>query len=295
MKNIFFKRLFLWSIERFPPIQILAAFLTFSITTLPIHGSRERFLATGTFIVYSILLILRILDEHKDYQSDLIAHPKRVLQSGVVSLSDLRRLGLVFGLSCLTVVAVYFLKIEVLISGFFLVTWIVLMTAEFFIKNWISKRLLIYSLSHLLLSPLLIYFCATLVGTQYNQYLVFMMLLSFFAAFSYEVARKSKGLDEQNPHELNYVGVYGSKTSMFLLFAVNLALIWSSIQLAYAFGTPLPVVLIAIYVLAFLASTLSCIAFIYQSSSRARKLNESISGLVGLIGFVVPLAWNYYA
>src|SRR5690606_3218576 len=43
------------------------------------------------------VLLLRVLDEHKDFERDRQAYPGRLLSRGVVTLPELRRVGLVIG------------------------------------------------------------------------------------------------------------------------------------------------------------------------------------------------------
>jgi hypothetical protein len=291
MKKKFLNRIILWSIERFPPIQILTAFLTFAIVCLPLTQSGLPVLfSSGTFIVFSILLTLRVIDEHKDYSSDQIAHPERLLQKQVLSLSDLRKVAYFFSALSGLIVIVSYLNTAVIVALSLLLIWGFLMTKEFFVHNWLSKKLIIYSISHLLISPFLIYFCAAIAGTQDNEKIVSMMMVSFFCAFSYEVARKIKGHDEENLNESNYINSYGVTKSLVLWVIVSILAIVASttmvdvnpVKLYFYLGT-------VFYVL------LSAFLFYKHPVKKYRKLNEAAAGMVGLISFVVPLAQIIYA
>lgn len=291
MKKPFINRIFLWSLERFPPIQVVSAFLTFAIVTLPLVQPDHlmQTLCYGTWIVWSILLVLRVLDEHKDYESDLVAHPERRLQKGELSLSDLRKVAFFFSATSFLLIVVIALRVQVLIALGALIFWIFLMTKEFFVHRWLFERLFLYSVSHLLVSPFLIYFSATLVGTQNNANIIFMMAISFFSAFSYEVARKIKGTDEENLKEMNYVNAYGVRGPVFLFFVVSCLALLSSTYLV-----ELTNIKIGIYLFAVVYVFIAALLFYKNPQKKFRKLNEAAAAAVGLISFLIPLSKMIY-
>ena len=62
-----------------------------------LKGYTPSFL-TGSFpgfiIFFFSIVHLRVLDEHKDYKRDIIAHPDRLLSRGIITLKDLRKVNL---------------------------------------------------------------------------------------------------------------------------------------------------------------------------------------------------------
>ncbi len=292
MKKPFLNRIILWSFERFPPVQFITAFLTFAIVCIPvaIQPNLCRNLFLGTWIVFSVLIILRILDEHKDYESDLVAHPERLLQKKILSLLDLRKVALFFLTTSLVLVFVFYRKATVYTSLLGLIFWGFLMTKEFFVKKWLSERLFLYSISHLLISPALIYFCATLVGSENNKNIYLMMLTSFFSAFSYEVARKIKGTDEENINEMNYVNAYGIINPLILFVCVSVFALLASIQMVQLTNLNL-----IFYMIGFVYCIAAAILFYKKPVKKFRKLNEAAAATVGLIAFLVPLSKLFYA
>lgn len=291
MKKNYLNRIMLWSLERFPPVQILTAFLTFSLVCIPLAGSSSLMipLVCGTWIVFSVLLTLRVLDEHKDYESDLIAHPERLLQKKVVSLNDLRILALFFSLTSLALIILFFYSVAAVVALWVLIFWGFLMTKEFFAKEWLSKKLWLYSVSHLLISPLLIYFCATLVQTENNSNLMWMMLVSFFSAFSYEVARKINGDNEVNLKESNYVNSYGKAGPLLLFIAVSGFALFSSSQMV-----ELSTTLISIYSLCAVYVLSAAFLFFTKPIKKFRQLNEAAAATVGLVSILIPVSKLVY-
>jgi hypothetical protein len=287
MKKTFINRVILWSLERFPPIQIVTAFLTFAIVCLPLGRDQKisLLLIHGTWIVLSVLLILRVLDEHKDFESDMRAHPDRLLQRKILTLSDLQKVAYFFAITSLSLISFFYFRIEVVMALVFLLVWASLMTKEFFVKEWLSEKLFTYSVSHLLISPLLIYFCATLATTENNPNLILMMLVSFFCAFSYEVARKIKGSDEVNILEMNYVNSYGIQKPLALYTVVSVLALLCSSQLVQLTSFK-----IGIYIFGIVYVFTSAVVFNKKPIKKFRKLNEASAATVGVISFLVPLS-----
>lgn len=214
----------------------------------------------------------------------MIAHPERRLQKGLVSLKDLRKLGLLTVAAFIILLSTFTLNLQILFTFFLLVSWITLMTFEFFSKNWLQDRLFLYSVSHLLVSPFLILFCASLVGTLENRDLIYMVGVSFFSAFSYEVARKVKGLDEENKFEKNYMNSYGKNKSLVLYVSVSLFPILCSTQL-----TEVSSAYLFLYILAYVYVLLTSYLFYNRPIKKFRKLNEASSVTLSLISFVIPI------
>src|SRR3954469_6703226 len=90
-----------WARERFPLASgvffVLLYVLTLVVGRSALPGPIALSLRDipGLVALWSFFLWLRVLDEHKDFDNDLIAHPNRVLQRGLITLADLRRVGVV--------------------------------------------------------------------------------------------------------------------------------------------------------------------------------------------------------
>ncbi len=290
MKKSYLNRIILWSIERFPLVQIITAFLTFTIVCISLAGVNFSVIARGTWIVLSLLLLLRVLDEHKDFVSDSVAHPERLLQKGVLSLNDLKWLASFFCIVSLLLVLSFEVNLPIVFSLCALIAWIYLMYKEFFLKEWLSQKLFLYSVSHLFVSPFIIYFCACLVGTQNSQTIFYTMAVSFFSAFSYEVARKIKGKNEVNLLESNYVNSYGMLGPLILFVTVSILAVYSS-----TFLIQMDTFKLGFYIFSgcYVVAT-SCL-FYFKPQKNMRKLNEASAATIGLVSFIIPLLKLFYA
>lgn len=182
--------------ERFPPVNMmLFAILFFTVYSvarsfnavddIPLYN-----IALGVIAVISFFYRLRVFDEVKDYETDSINHPERVLQSGRVSIRQL------------AAIAVPLFLAEVLwslVCGWqtFLcwsaaVAYSLLMRYEFFASRFLKKYLLLYSFSHLLIMPLIIIWIwsAYVRPVGYSVPLAMLCLLSIAGGYSFELARK---------------------------------------------------------------------------------------------------------
>src|SRR5690349_3066406 len=89
-----------WMSERFPARNTVFFAVFHATALLGARAPRAGGPVTVTWrdvaafpAVWCFFLMLRVFDEHKDFDADAIAHPNRVLQRGLVTLRDLRVLG----------------------------------------------------------------------------------------------------------------------------------------------------------------------------------------------------------
>src|SRR3954454_3647791 len=98
----FARRLFAYLAERFPLLGhgvLIAAYYSsnqFLARTLtrpgePMHYDVSTVLGMLTLLCF--FFHLRVFDEHKDYAEDCVHYPQRILQSGLITLWDLKILG----------------------------------------------------------------------------------------------------------------------------------------------------------------------------------------------------------
>ena len=159
-------RLLAWMRERFPPANIVAAVLVWAAAlvwgrALSVTGPlplRPRDVI-GAMACIGFFLMLRVFDEHKDYTSDCVAHPGRVLQRGVITLRHLKVVGgLAIGVQLGASIAVDGGLGP--LTGTWLATfaWSLLMAKEFFVADWApATAWFLYAISHMFVMPLAVY------------------------------------------------------------------------------------------------------------------------------------------
>jgi 4-hydroxybenzoate polyprenyltransferase len=162
-------RLWRYQAERFPLAQhgvltvIFAAAACSFAASLTGDAIAWRAVLFGALIALMQFLLLRVADEHKDYETDLAHRPYRPVQRGLVSLRELRFVGAGAAVVMLAVtIATRSLQLLIILAalwGYFALMW-----AEFFAPKWLTKHPLLYLASHMVLLPLLAWLVA---GTQF--------------------------------------------------------------------------------------------------------------------------------
>lgn len=222
------KNILMWFSERFPAVSVFSAYL---IAAASLSWARYSTGQTVEFypadlwvgIVATLqFLLLRILDEHKDYEADLVAHPERVLQKGLVTLKQLKIIGLG---SCLLS-----LGLTLLLStqwGVFLwalmMFWTFLMTKEFFIEKFLRPKLFLYSFTHLMVLPFMALWMFSFaveapIATLPKAFVFFAFILA--NGLIYDVVRKMRGQDEVSDNEIMFTQIWGRKKVCFVVLGL---------------------------------------------------------------------------
>ena len=213
--------------ERFPPVNMMLFailfFTVYSISSLasPDAAPLDTVALVGALAVISFFFRLRVFDEIKDYEVDALNHPQRVLQSGRITLRQLKIAALVgttieLGWSVA-------MDSEVLIAWLIAVGYSLLMRYEFFVGDWLRKRLLIYALSHMLVMPLIIAWVWLAFSDVLNVHFVQLATLSLLAGFSFEIARKIHAPSAERPTVDSYSQSVGYRFSIVLVLLLLLA------------------------------------------------------------------------
>lgn len=224
-----------WASERFPLAETAAMLLGLYVVSLLYgralvdRGQLSFSLAdAGAFAaVWSFFLMIRVIDEHKDYERDLVDHPDRVLQRGLVTLAQLRALG----------VAAIVIQLVVSISldgGFGPVTtwWLIaiafvaLTARELFIGEWLNRRLLAYVMAHLPLWSLAVVWMAQ-IGARPRWLpvdVIWLALLGFVLPWGVDLARRiAPAAVQRPPVSTSYADSLGARRSALVLTFVVLA------------------------------------------------------------------------
>ncbi|SMF74197.1 hypothetical protein [Pseudobacteriovorax antillogorgiicola] len=177
-------------------------------------------LAVGCFF-----LLLRIYDEHKDYEIDREFHPDRPVARGVVSLTELKYL---FAGAWLVQVAItiafYGYDSPAFMAWAIAFVWSLLMAKEFFCGEWLQKRLLLYALSHMIIMiPLaywMIFLASQALPWQRPQAIVLSFMVFLTGAIG-EVARKTRSPQDEISGVDSYTSVLGVTGTAILLLILD--------------------------------------------------------------------------
>lgn len=227
------RRLSLYSKEMYPIIpRILVSFLLVSsqvIGVLAFFGTSRRY-AFGwgdvgvLFTVFAFLFCLRIADEFKDYENDLINYPERPLPSGRVYRKDLYVLAAVLLVS---MVSVNFMMPQSIVPFGMMLFYGFLMTVWFFQRERIEPSLVWALVTHnpvqLLISFYIIHYATERYGLPlWTWQNLFLALALYIPALLWEVSRKIKAPEDENQY-VTYSQVWGFRGSLWAVAGIALA------------------------------------------------------------------------
>jgi 4-hydroxybenzoate polyprenyltransferase len=145
----------------------------------------------GILVTISFFFRLRVFDEIKDFASDAVLYPQRVLQSGRVNLGQLQVLAWV-GAALELAWSVHRGWPATLGWGA-LFSYSLLMRYEFGVAEWLRARLLLYAISHMVIMPLVIswlWLAYAPLALFWQEGGLLLALLSLLGGFAFELARK---------------------------------------------------------------------------------------------------------
>ncbi len=165
--------------------------------------------------VFAFFAMLRLMDEHKDYDRDRVAHPERPLPRGLLGVArvekTIRRGSAI--MAAWPVAIAFSLSIEAALAYWIIVAYLWLMYEEFYIGEWLEPRPLLYAVSHQVIIFPLAVFSVLAAGTGDGSPAgnlgpgLLLGLLFIGPFFAYEVCRK---LDpDADPVLMTYLAVYG--------------------------------------------------------------------------------------
>lgn len=285
-----------WMQERFPPANALLFFILYLATAAVVKGLQPAPLhftlldVLACVLSWSFFLLLRVFDEHKDYELDCRNHPQRVLQSGRITLGYLKVLG--------TVSAVAQLAASMwLDQGFGPVTkawlammvWSCLMAKEFFIPDWLGRHLTWYAVSHMLVMPLTVFWLANLAspGAALSPDLLILMTLAFVSGFCFEITRKTKGMEEERDTIESYSRIFGTRGAAWIVIALVTTMLLVQYGLIHRVMGHLPAWALLVPAVAYGLALHYVRRFLQAPSAQARGKNEAAVALNMLVGYAV--------
>jgi 4-hydroxybenzoate polyprenyltransferase len=189
-----------------------------------------RFVA-GCLVLLFMFFHIRIVDEHKDYAQDLVVHPNRVLSRGLVTLTQLRRIGL--GVVAVELILSFLLGWPsfVMCLVLLLISWLIF--KEFYAGEVLNHNLLLNALLHMLVMPLYSLFVFSVATGHFPTDAPAAVLLyawvSYGVGLGYELSRKTRAPQDERPGLITYSAVMGPYPAAFaalwaLLFAGGISL-----------------------------------------------------------------------
>lgn len=233
----FFKKWYTYQKERFPVLAFgsyvfAIAFATYCFSNsefnkvYPLGTSFFDWKIILTMFVLGLLqfLMVRIIDEFKDYEEDCKYRPYRPVPRGLITLKELKVLFIICAILQIAITAIvnkYALKFLVLL-------WIVfyLMTKGFFIKKVLDKHILLEVTFDEIMMPVLVIFLSKFPNGRIfltNRYFLF-LFMTYVVSWIIEIARKVRCKEDEEEGVRTYTAVFGINKAMLLLNLLQLIL-----------------------------------------------------------------------
>ena len=293
-------RLIAWMHERFP-LENAVLFVVLYIAALSVGRALTTagpvtwtlIDALAFFAVWSFFLMLRVFDEHKDYELDCHNHPERVLQSGQITLGHLKVLGAI----AITLQIGFSLGLDqglgpISIAWAVVMTWSALMAVEFFCGAWLEQRLVLYALSHMLVMPMALVWMAQIgAGSEPLPLEVSALAgLSFLSGAAFEVTRKLKAPEDERETIDSYTKVLGTtRAPIVVMILLALGTLVLGLMVDILTKRPISPGWVAALIAVMLPALISLQGFRSAPSKKAVKRCEGTVALCMLSGYVIML------
>ena len=288
--------------ERFPLAGHGPLILAFSASAVALSALLRGAWPSGRAVLVafvSALLFffqLRVADEFKDADDDRRFRPYRPVPRGLVTLPELRRLGIAAALVQLG--AAWWLDARLLIVLALVWAYMALLSQEFFVADWLKARPFTYLWSHMLIVPLIDLYataCDWVPASAAPPGLGWFLAASFFNGVVVEIGRKLRSPDDEETGVETYTAAWGRPRAVGN-WIVALALAAASAAMASR-GVQLGVTVAALGACALLVAVLSGARFIQAPVAGSGKRFELFAGVWTLVMYlsvgILPLvvAW----
>lgn len=238
------KRIGIYLKEMFPPTAIIGSMLTavaVQMVYLRLYDLKVQsyfHLIVPALVLTFISLLIRIMDEFKDYQDDLTNFPERPLPSGRVYKKDLIALGF------FCVFATIFLSLtstKLLIWALITLGFTFLMLKWFFIESIMRKSLPLAFITH---HPIVLFnFIYLLIAcTQMHPSVTFekavYILPICFIFTNWEVARKIRAPEQETAYT-TYSKIFGPRPAILISLTLQAVFIGTVLAIFAQLSTPL--------------------------------------------------------
>lgn len=298
----FASRLWAYLKERFPPAShglLIVSYYScnqFLAQALANPGEPMRYsLSTviGGLTLLAIFFHLRVFDEHKDYAEDCMHYPERVLQSGLISLRDLKVLG---GIAIAwefvaAIVWAIFVSAAPLVAVTVVVAFSLLMLREFFVGRWLREHFLLYATSHMLIMPLLAMVVYSYTTSRFPWdapgWYWFYAFVGFFVTFNWEISRKIRAPEDERDGIETYTKVFGTYGAAYAVLIVRIIDTGMVALVGYHLGLPwwFYAVLIALYGVCLVGF----LRFRFDTTTKTAHRMETYAGMY-IIAFDITVA-----
>ena len=300
----FARRLWIYLVERFPPLShgILVATFSFSaISYSRICRGEDGFISLQNFLLcafttITLFFLVRVFDEFKDAQEDAVSRPHLPIPRGLISLKEVGIVGLVVFIVQFSVNALFIQ--DLLWMYLAIIVYLIVMGKEFFIGKWLKKHQFFYITSHMFIIPIIDIYASgfdwKLENVDPPIGLLFFFIVSYMNGIVLEIGRKIKSPENEEPN--TYSTSLGMKKASWLYVFVLILALASNLSATYyaGFGTTGYLIVGILFVICLLPA----FVFLKNFSKKGAKLLELSSALWTIGSYLtlggVPMLLKYF-
>lgn len=285
---------YIYQKERFPILMYIPMIAAFSFSAVGYSSIlRNGKVAFASFAVsfitsFTTFMLLRIADEHKDYEEDCAYRPYRAVPRGLVKLKELAIIG---GVLLLIQAISATLLIPTLLL-FLIVIWIYYfsMSKEFFCSKWLKAHPIAYMISHMFIMPLLDFY-ATSCDFVPNKslyivpHILWFISSSFFDGMIVEVGRKMRAPQDEEYGVETYSFLWGRQRSVMIWLGAMAISMVSTFVATNQIGSLIPSIIIL--PITFFLCLICAVQYAKAPTTKNSKRLETISGIWTIIDYTV--------
>jgi len=233
------KRWLTYQKERFPLLQYIPMMAAFAFcgVSYSMHLTNPYARLTDVSLVQYVtaavatlffFMLMRIADEHKDFEEDSKYRPYRPVQRGLVSLSELRLIGIILVLA--QIFLSFLIDWRLLLMIALVYFWFTLMSFEFGVPKWLKAHPTLYLASHMIILPLIDLYVTSIEwlprGGAFSFGILAYMVSSFCDGTVVEVGRKLRARENEEYGVDTYTQIWGPKRAMIVwMFCMSISII----------------------------------------------------------------------
>ncbi len=215
--------------ERFPLMQYIPmmAMFGFCAVSYSMHLNNPHAKISDASVLQYIaaivttlfwFMLLRIADEHKDFEEDRQYRPYLPVPRGLVTLGSLRVIGFIL----IAVQIVFSICVDWRLLGMLALVycWLALMTLEFGVSKWLKKHPTWYLASHMVIMPFIDLYATSVEwiprGGTFSFGILVYMISSFCDGTVVEVGRKLRAKENEEYGVDTYTHIWGPKSAMIV-------------------------------------------------------------------------------
>ncbi len=263
-------------------LSIQFVFLRLSGQVIKFHSS---FLTSSLFTA-SLSLLLRVMDEFKDYDDDLKNFPQRPLPSGKVLKNDLKFLG---GLCVLIMIFSSLGTITILCASFLVLLYAFLMLKWFFIEEKMRKSLPLALVSHhpivfINILYLLVVMAESIPHIDFSKSIYILPIPLIFT--NWEFSRKIRAPKDETSYT-TYSKIFGPRVAVSLCLIIQMILFLTVLNIFQLIQSPSIVSIL--FTLLMMISSLRFWKFAWNPS-KSISLKKLAEGQILIV--VLSLIWS---